>query len=400
MPEDKEKSIIKYKLLYTAIILLVYLVGKEIPLYMIDISTYMNKSLQAEDLLFQTISGDVYRCSVFALGISPLMISGVIVQIISVFRNSEQKSKLSPKRQNNIMLTLTVIIALIQAVIHVGELQFAVQGRMLISAQIIATIELVTGAVVIMNLTNSNKKYGIGGQSVLVLVNVIDSLKTTLDGQSWAKIVLPLCMAILVMMVTLMMENTEKRIPVQRISIHNIYADKNYIPIKFNPIGVMPAMFSTAFFMIPQLVVKMLLWIMPTNAQLMWWQDNMSLNKPLGIFVYVLVLYILTMGFSRVFLNPGELTEQFLKSGDSLQDIHAGRETKKYLSRSINMISFLSATVMSVCLLIPMMLQAGGYIDSSLSTLPTMAMMLMGIWCNIHREYRAVKDLEAYKPFI
>ena len=30
------------------------------------------------------------------------------------------------------------------------------------------------------------------------------------------------------------MENTEKRIPLQRISIHNIYADKNYLAIKLN----------------------------------------------------------------------------------------------------------------------------------------------------------------------
>ena len=61
----------KYKLLYTGLILFVYLLGRGIPLYGIDTAAYANESVNAETLLMQTISGDLYRFSVFALGISP-----------------------------------------------------------------------------------------------------------------------------------------------------------------------------------------------------------------------------------------------------------------------------------------------------------------------------------------
>ena len=70
------------------------------------------------------------------------------------------------------------------------------------------------------------------------------------------------------------MENTEFRIPVQRISIHNIYADKNYMAIKLNPIGVMPAMFSAAAFMIPTLIITALTWAFPENTSILWWQSS------------------------------------------------------------------------------------------------------------------------------
>jgi preprotein translocase subunit SecY len=196
------------------------------------------------------------------------------------------------------------------------------------------------------------------------------------------------------------MENAEMRIPLQRISIHNIYADKNYLAIKFNPIGVMPAMFSMAFFMVPQMVVTALLFSDPLNKDYWWWFSNMSLNKPLGISIYIGAVYVLTLGFSRVFVNPKELTEQFLKSGDSVLGIHAGKDTRKYISRVINRLGFLSATVMSVCLGVPMLLQLQGYIDSAYVMLPSSIMMMTGIWCNLHREIQAVKDLEGYKPFI
>ena len=126
----------------------------------------------------------------------------------------------------------------------------------------------------------------------------------------------------------------------------------------------------------------------------------MALSKPLGIVVYIVILYGLTIGFSRVFVNPREITEQFLKSGDSILNLHAGRDTRKYLSRVINRISFLSATVMSICLVIPMILQLVGHFDNILTTLPSSIMMLTGIWCNLYREIVAIKDLEAYKPFI
>ena len=126
----------------------------------------------------------------------------------------------------------------------------------------------------------------------------------------------------------------------------------------------------------------------------------MSIYRPLGIVVYIVLLYILTIGFSRVFINPKELTEQYLKSGDSLENIRAGKDTKRYLSKAITRVSLVSATVMSVCLGIPLVLQMHGKMDNALVALPSSIMMMTGIWCNLYREVVAVKELDAYNPFI
>ena len=397
---EKKESIIKYKLIYTVLILLVYLLGKSLPLYMIDLSEYVQTNVDAEALLVQAISGDIYQCSMFALGISPYMIASIIVQLISSLRSSDSKARVSPKKMNRMTLAFTFVIAVFQALNQVQNLKFRVTGDQLLAAQVVVVFEMVAGVMVILWLSSRNKQYGIGGQSALIFVNVIDGIIATLQGHSIQKLLVPLVVSFVVMVVMVIMENAEKRIPVQRISIHNIYADKNYLAIKLNPIGVMPAMFSTAFFMLPQLLIAGLKWLFPKNAEVLWWQENMALSKPLGIAVYILILYCLTIGFSRVFVNPREITEQFLKSGDSIRNLHAGRDTRKYLSRTINRISFLSATVMSLCLGIPMILQMMGDFDSTLVTLPSSIMMLTGIWCNLYREIVAIKDLEAYKPFV
>ena len=89
MQFGRKDSILKYKLLYTALVLFIYLLGKNLPLYGIDLSAYANQTLDTAALLIQAISGDVYRRSVFALGISPYMMASILVQMVVAFRSAD-----------------------------------------------------------------------------------------------------------------------------------------------------------------------------------------------------------------------------------------------------------------------------------------------------------------------
>lgn len=400
MQTKKPGSLLGSKILFTFLIMMMYLLGKGIPLYMIDVSAYLQETLDADSLLKQTISGDINQCSIFALGISPYMISSILIQIITAFQKTENKSKVSPKKRNQLVLALTFLMALLMAVTRVNDLHFRATGNWLLVAMIVAVLEMIAGVFFIQYIIARNQKYGIGGQSSIISLNILDGILLTLKGHDKQHLLLPLVISMIVIVIMILLENTEKRIPVQRISIHNIYADKNYLAIKLNPIGIMPIMFATAFFMLPQLLVTWLSWWFPSNPYILYANENMVITKPLGIAVYILCVYILTIGFSRVMINPKEMTDQFLKSGDSICDLHAGKETKKYLSKVINRMSFFSATVMSICVCGPMILQMQGQLDGAFATLPSSVMMMTGVFCNIFREADAVRDLEAYKPFI
>jgi preprotein translocase subunit SecY len=111
-------------------------------------------------------------------------------------------------------------------------------------------------------------------------------------------------------------------------------------------------------------------------------------------------LYFLTILFSLVFLDPSDITEQFLKSGDSIVNLHAGRDTKRYLTGVVLRTGICSATVMAVCVGTPLLLQLVGGMDSALVMLPSSCMMLVGIWCNLYQDGLAIRELDAYRPFI
>lgn len=397
----KDKIIItRYKIIYTFLILSIYLFGRCIPLSGIICDMTSNRDINTQTILLQSIGGDINQVSIFAIGISPYMISSMFVQVLVTYKKASSKSKISPKNTNIATLAVTFLLALMQAVLHVRDLHFTATGDALLISKCLVVMEMVTGVMMIMWLAVRNKRYGIGGQTALIFINILDGITSNLVNHKLRMLLLPAIFSIVVIVVVVIMENTEKRIPVQRISIHNIYGDKNYLAIKLNPIGIMPVMFSTAFFMVPQLIIKGMLSFFPHSYKLNWLNNNISLSKPLGIIVYCVVLYSLTEIFSIVFLNPRELTEHFLKNGDSILNLHAGKDTKRYLSKVIRRLSFVSATVMCVCIGVPMVLQYYDLFDNSLIMLPSSIMMLTGIWCNLYQEYVAIKKFEEYTPFI
>ncbi len=401
MAKTESKShLIRDKLAYMAIIITVYLLGRGIPLYGIDISAYKDTYSNAENLLMQTIGGDANRYSLFALGISPCMISSILIQIGAACRTAEARARLSPKRMNRMQVALTLFFALFQAVLRVRDLRFRVAENMLLLAEIIAAAEMVTGVLLLLWMAGRNKKYGLGGQTILIYINIVDRMMSTLLRFDIKALLVPLGISAAAMVVTLIMEGGEKRIAVQRISIYNVYADKNYLAIKLNPAGVMPVMFSSAFFTLLKLIAVGLHWLFPKNLSIAWWQDNLVLTTIPGIWVYILLIYFLTIGFSMIMIGPGNIAEQFLKGGDSIRNIHAGRDTRRYLMKHIMIIGFFSATVMSICLGCPLFLQLKDGINGELAMLPSSVMMMTSLWCNLNQEFLTLKSFEAYQPFI
>ena len=400
MQPKKRESIFKGKLLFTVLILLVYVIGRYIPLYGVDTQAYAGSVMGAEDVLMQVIGGDTYQHSLFALGISPYIIASLLIQIATLCMGKSFMEKVSPKKMHRVEICLMSFFALFQAVGHISELRFAAAVDSFYFVRLVAMLEMVTGAMIVMMLANMNKKYGIGGQIVLIIFNIAAGLQANIRGCAPDKLALMIAISVVVAIIIIVMENTEKRIPLQRVSIHNIYADKNYLAIKYNPIGVMPVMLSTAFFTLPKLLVTLLHLLFPYNQPLIWWQDNLNLTSPFGIIIYLMVVYLLTIGFSFLMLSPKDTMEQFLKSGDSILNIHAGKDTRRYLRRNVFLISFFSATVMSICLGVPLLLQLGENMNGTPSMLPSSAMLLVGMGCNFVREVVAIRTYDDYQHFI
>jgi len=389
------------KLIFTVFIMTAYLIGRELPLYGVDLEAYEVLRGQSEDLIMQTIGGDRYRTSILALGISPFMFSMLFVQVTVALKNTDSKSHTSPKKVTWATLILMFIWATVQAVLTTESTFYVYQGGIqLIIAKAISAIQMITGSFVILWLATRNGKYGIGGQTMLIYVNILDGVVNTCRYAPIRDLKIVGSISVLALIFTIIFENSEYRIPMQRISIHNIYSDKNYIPIKFNPIGMMPVMFSSAFFMLPVYTVSVLAMIFPNNETIHWMHENMDTTHPLGLGVYIFVLYAITIIFSYIFISPKSITESLQKSGDSITGLRAGKKTRKFIGVRLHIIAIFSAFFMSTFLGVPLGLCMRGWIEPTLISLPSIMIALASINCNLYRELKAVKEYDAYVPFL
>lgn len=390
-----------YKLMYTLFIMAAYLIGRELPLFGVDLAAYDTFRDHNADLIMQTIGGDRYKTSLLALGISPFMFSMLFVQVLVSFKRADSKSHSSPRKINYATLALMLIWAIVQAYFTTNETIYIYDaGFELVIAKIISGIELVAGAFLILWFATRNAKYGVGGQTVLIYVNILDSMVMTARSVEFDDLKLVGLISIVAMVATIFFENTEYRIPMQRISIHSIFSDKNYIPIKFNPIGMMPVMFASAFFMIPVYICNVLNMIYPTNSDFQWAVENMDTVHPFGIGIYVITLYVVTVVFSFVFISPKNLAESMQKSGDGIAGLRSGGRTRQFISIRLLVISLLSATFMSVFIAIPLLLHLKGIIPQTVMSLPSIMIALASINCNLYREFKAVREYDAYVRFI
>lgn len=400
MKKKAKEHILLYKILYSLMIMLVYMIGRNIPLYGVDVEAYRDVDINAQSIIMQAVSGDMKNCSIFILGLWPYMLASMLIVLVVAIATLDKTRRISPKKVNIWTVTLMLIIGMLQAYERVQNYIYKVDGTALIQAKVIAFVELIAGMLIVVYLGDRATKYGICGKTSVFLVNIVDGMMTMLVGQPFRKLWLIIVIGIIEIAVILVLENTEKRIAVQRVSIHNIHADKDYIAYKMNPVGVTPMMFASAAFILPQSVFGLLNKLFPENGTIEWIYHRMNLTSVLGVWVYIAIIVILTIAFSFIMLTPGKTAEDLLKSGDSILGVYAGRETKRYLQGCVLSFSLISSVVIGICVGVPLFLQFGGYINSKLAMFPCSIMMFTGIWISFGREAEVYRNMDRYEPFI
>lgn len=391
---------LRQRLLLTVLILAIYMIGRSLLLYHVDPAAYQLEKLNSQNIMISMISGDRYQYTVFALGIMPYITSTMTMWIFMAIRGAQFRARLSPQKLERSTLMLMTGIAVIWAISRADGLVFLESDMDIQTLKAIAVLEMTAGAIIIHKMAGANKERGIGGQTPLIMVNVLDNLAATIQKFTWAELHKPVFLCLIMAVVILTMENILIRIPVQRVSIHNIYADKSYIALKLDPIGVMPVMFAVSFFMIPQLTVQFFLLLYEDNRTLQFISGKLNLTTATGAAVYIGIIFALNMMFSFIMVAPGDMAEQLQKSGDSIVGVYAGKKTKRYLRRKLLLLTCFSGCVLCLLMGISLGLSLRGEIPSELALFPASAMILTGILCPLYREVKAYRTFDSYSFFI
>lgn len=393
----KEKThLVRNRCLFSIVIIVIYFICHRIPLNGIDMSAYDHLGLDLGAVLSLAVNGSNKQCYVMSLGISPYITASLVISILFAMRSKEARARTSPKAMNYWITALTFIVTLIQSVFYALNLKYVDRNVMSV---LLVIFELMAGASIAQYLLMKNKKYGVGGFAPIIMVNMTETLVGTLMKSSIDALRIPLGISFVMVVIMIFMEMHEKKIPLQRVSVHNVHADKNYLAVKYNPVGFMALMFGSAIFMIPQLVVALIHHYHKSEI-VNFLYKNLNMSTVFGMRVYVVMLFLFTVLLSLLFVNPKDLSDDLLQGGDCIENIPVGKPTRRYIRKWVLFFSCLSGLIMCGCLSLCMYLQYKGIVDASVAMLPTTFMLLSGFICSIYLEIRAYRDFDSYKPFI
>ncbi len=388
------------RLLFTTVILAVYMAGRSFLLYNVDPAAYQLEELNSQNIMVSMISGDRYQYTVFALGIMPNIIATLIMWILLALRGSEAKARSSPRKTQRFKLVLMIAIAVAFAVSRVDGLVFKESSLDIEILRAIAVLEMVIGAIIIHGMAEQNREHGIGDRTPIILVNILDNLVSTVQKFTWPELHNSLILCFIMAVLILIMENIIIRVRVQRVSIHNEYADKSYIAFKLDPIGIMPVMFAVTFLMLFKLIIHLIMFFFADKNALTLFMERLDLTDKVGVIVYLGIIFTLNILFSFIMLSPGQMAEQLQKGGDSIVGIYAGKKTKRYLRKKLAALCIFSGIILCAMMGVSLGLALKGEISSELALLPATAMILTSLSCALCREVKTYWKFDSYSFFV
>lgn len=403
---------IRNKMLFILLILAVYRLGTHIPLPGIHPEQLVNAQANADTAtLFSLIAGGG-RASIFALGIGPYITASIIMQLLTValppLENLQKEGEEGRKKINQYTRVLALVLATMQGIGTVYSLKVAFTYPSMLT-YLIATLSLVTGTIVVMWLGELITERGVGnGSSFIIFANIIASLPTGIaylwtlatsgSGVDFVKVILILIVFIAIIVFVVLVQNGERRIPVQysnkRSAGNNFIASRDqYIPLKVNIAGVMSIIFAISLLQMPVVLNQFF-----QNETLTRLSNFLSITSPSGLIIYVILIFCFTFFYTSFAINPIEMAENMKKNASFIPGVRPGKPTSDYIQTSVNRLSWIGAGFYAIIAASPIIIDWVFNINVGFGG--TTLLIVTGVALELDKQLESQLIMRHYKGFL
>ena len=360
---------LRQKLIFTALVLLLYRIGNVIPVPFVDVDTlgaYFETVLSSTILgLYDAMSGSAFSmATILALGIQPYINSSIIVQLLTIAlpfmeRWAKEEGEEGKKKINMCTRIGTVVLGLLMGWAY--YMMLANAGGIITEKGFLPALVIIltftAGSSAVMWLGEQITEHGIGnGISMILFANIISRLpgmvNTTFSMVWWEIILVLVGMAALIVLIVLV-NDAERRIPVQyakRVVGRKIYGGQNTnLPIKVSMTGVMPVIFAQSIASLPATFYAFLGWKLDT-----WMYKNVwSAESWLYALGYFLLIFFFSWFYASIQYDPVEISNNLKKNGGFIPGFRPGKPTADFIKKVINKIVVFGAVYLGIVALLP-----------------------------------------------
>jgi preprotein translocase subunit SecY len=408
---------LKRKLLFTALVLLIYRVGAHIASPGVNVQAladYIRNSAAAGFFgLYDMLGGGLSRATVFALGIMPYISASIIFQMAGgvVPRVSKMQKEEEGRKQLTQWTRYTAVgIAIAQAytfALFTESIPGAVANPGF-GSRLIMMITLTAGAIFVMWLGEQITERGLGnGMSLLITFSILERLwpgTVQLVGFVREGVVQPLGAAFFVVILVgviaavTLVTLASRRIPIQiprkvmgRGRIRE--GQKTFIPIRLLMANVMPIIFAQTVIIVPSTMASLLQ--SPTLTEIA------NVFTPGGwpyLALFTLLIVVFTYFYTSLIFNPVDIAENLKKQGGFIPGVKPGAATADYIDQVVGRVTLPGSLFLAVIAIVPIVLsQKIGY---ALQFGGTSVLIVVGVLLDTWAQVQQHQTLRKYDGFM
>ncbi|MDB5170911.1 MAG: secY [Candidatus Saccharibacteria bacterium] len=375
--------------------------------------------------------GALANFSIMIAGLGPYINASIIMQLLTKaipqLEALRKEGEFGQKKINQYTRMLTLPLAIIQSIGSIYLIKQAAQSIGGIGditanstpAQWVLMIAALTGgSMLLMWLGELVTEQSVGnGISLLITVGIVSGLpgqissivSSVLDGKDrWVlfghslpvnkgALTVGLIIGASVLVVTwlvVMLNEAARKLTVnyaKRVQGNRTYGGiTTVLPVKLITAGVVPIIFAVAFLSVPSFIGQLLSThssqrLAELGAHLSQWfqtptaQTFSSLGWQAFIYpvTYFLLVFTFTFFYTSITFNSQEIAENLQKQGGFIEGIRSGQQTEKYLTTTINRLTFFGAMSLGLLALFPIIAQL--FITASISLGGTSVLILVSV---------------------
>lgn len=372
---------LKSKILYTLMMIGIYIIGTKVVLPGIDPSKIKDGGGAGDGILglINTFSGGAFnQQSIFALGIMPYISASIFMQLMTVlvpsFQKLNKEGESGRKKINQYTRYLTVAVTLLQAsayVTYINSLN-AQNGAMIDGFRnyfwITSVFVLTAGTLFVMWMGERITDKGLGnGTSLIIMIGILHRLpqsflqelsaKSVRNGQILVFII-EIAILIAIIMGCILLIQGVRKVPVnyakQIVGNRQFGGARQFLPLKVNSAGVMPIIFAQAIIFIPTIFAN----FNPEKGKFL-----MALNDHSN-FWYMLIYAVVVIGFTFLYtaliFNPKQIADNLKQNNGFIPGVKPGQPTADYIGSIMDKITLPGAFLLAFVGILPGIAQRFG----------------------------------------
>ena len=403
---------LRRRVLFTAVILLVYRFGSWVPAPGVDSQTiedyFSGRSGTVLGLLNVFSGGALSQFAVFALGIMPYVTASIILQLMTVvvpkLEQLQKEGEAGYAKINQYTRYLTVVLAAAQA----AGYAFLFQRQGVLDANagrfVLIVLTLTAGTTLLMWMGELITKRGIGnGISLLIFASILTGLPLGIsawyNGGVMERLFLPL-MALSIVVAVVFIQEGQRRIPIQyakrMVGRRMTAGGSTYMPLRVNMAGVIPVIFAAAVMAFPPTIGQ----YFPQTQGFV--NQHFTPSDLTYIFFQAFLIIIFTYFYTAVQFNPVDQADNLRKYGGYIPGIRPGPPTAVYLDRVLTRLTLPGAIYLALVASLPSI--AIAYFGFSQATAGaiggTSVLIAVGVALDTMRQMESQMMMRSYEGFL